>query len=249
MSQNRKRKSCTSFDFDTVRAGLIAKVSRTRKVQEHINELRGVEMKAILEKDYDLCENEILNIIAFKLTVQGLNNMRKALQHVPANITRIVDGTSMRHELVLGIFKSISGEPNNAISMDDLMLFANVLEKNCPTFMSQKGDFPSIELKKYLSPPVSTCINCDKKLSMRNNPSSAILFTLNGPVCCAKVSLECRDCSIKYGVCKYSDEHGARYYHSHLTLDIIEVSNVTYIHKDLYKWMPSLRYHFFSYTY
>jgi hypothetical protein len=63
------------------------------------------------------------------------------------------------------------------------------------------------------------------------------------------VSLECRDCSIKYGVCKYSDEHGARYYHSHLTLDIIEVSNVTYIHKDLYKWMPSLRYHFFSYTY
>jgi hypothetical protein len=102
MSQNRKRKSCTSFDFDTVRAGLIviAKVSRTRKVQEHINELRGVEMKAILEKDYDLCENEILNIIAFKLTVQGLNNMRKALQHVPANITRIVDGTSMRHKLV-----------------------------------------------------------------------------------------------------------------------------------------------------
>ena len=109
---------------------------------------------------------EILNIIAFKLTVQGLNNMRKALQHVPANITRIVDGTSMRHELVLGIFKSISGEPNNAISMDDLMLFANILEKNCPTFMSQKGDFPSNELKKYLSPPVSTCINCDKKLSI-----------------------------------------------------------------------------------
>jgi hypothetical protein len=94
------------------------------------------------------------------------------------------------------------------------MLFANVLEKNCPTFMSQKGDFLSNEFKKYLSPPVSTCINCDKKLSMRNNPSSAILFTLNGPVCWAKVSLECRDCSIKYGVCKYSDEHGARYYHS-----------------------------------
>ncbi|CAB4029202.1 Hypothetical predicted protein, partial [Paramuricea clavata] len=78
---------------------------------------------------------------------------------------------------------------------------------------------------------------------MRNNPSSAILFTLNGPVCCRKVSLECRDCSIKYGVCKYSDEHGARYYQSHLTLDIIEVSNVAYIHKDLYKWMPSLSNH------
>ncbi|XP_028407816.1 uncharacterized protein LOC114530392 [Dendronephthya gigantea] len=81
-------------------------------------------------------------------------------------------------------------------------------------------------------------------LSMRSNPTSAVLYTLSGPVRCVKVTLDCRDCSIHYGICKYCENDGARFYPANDgSIDLIEVSNVTYIQLDLYKWVPSLSNH------
>jgi hypothetical protein len=244
-TRNKKRKPASKFDFDAVRASVNAKANRTRRVRELINELREIDMNEIVSKGYDLTENEILEIVGAKLTSQGLFNLRKAIQHVPANITRIVDGTAMRYVFILNVFKSLS--PRSDISVEEIMLLGSALESYCPVFMSnkdeiQESDLPSRNIEKYLTPPVSTCTKCDKKLSMRNNPSSAVLFTLNGPVPCSKVSLDCRDCGIHFGVCKYSDNDGTRFYPANeFDLNVIEVSNVTYIHQDLYKWMPSLR--------
>lgn len=121
----------------------------------------------------------------------------------------------MRYMYVFNNLKSLSRKLHDAVSVEDLTEFSNVLENHCPTFMSQSGDTREIRSKEflmYLSPPVSTCDHCGKKLSIRNNQSSAVLFTLHGPVHCVRVSLDCRDCSIHYGVCKYSDKNGARFY-------------------------------------
>jgi hypothetical protein len=76
---------------------------------------------------------------------------------------------------------------------------------------------------------------------MHNDPSKATLFTSEGPIPCSKISLECRDCSIKYGVANYSEEKGTHFYPEELEVDEIEVSNVTYIDRKLYRWIPSLR--------
>jgi hypothetical protein len=122
-----------------------------------------------------------------------------------------------------------------------LEMYGKILETHCPLFMSVDTDLSNQDslLDKYLTPPVSVCIQCDKRLSMRNNPSRAVLFMLNGPVPCSKFTLECRDCSIHFGVCNYTDRSGTCFYL--LNLDLIEVSNVTYFHRDLYQWMSSLR--------
>lgn len=221
--RNNKRKPVSKFDFDAVRASVNAKANRTRRVRELINELREIDVQDIVSKGYDLAEDEILQILGAKVTIQGLCNLRKAIQHVPANITRIVDGTAMRDVFVLNVFKCLS--PRSDVSLEEISLFGRALENYCPVFMSNKDEIQKSE--KYLTPPVSTCTKCDKKLSMRNNPSSAVLFTLNGPVPCSKVSLDCRDCGIHFGVCKYSDKHGTRFYLTSNT-DVIEVSNVTY---------------------
>ena len=92
---------------------------------------------------------------------------------------------------------------------------------------------------KFLSPPVSLCILCDKALTIRNNPSKAKLFTLKGPVPRTKITLECRACSLVYGVCNYTDKSGTRFYQH--DVGIIEISDVSYMDAMLYKWFPALR--------
>ena len=91
-----------------------------------------------------------------------------------------------------------------------------------------------------LTPPVTSCIRCEKLLSMKNYPASAKLFTTNGPIPCSKITLECRSCSCTYGVYSYADERGTHLYSQEIKVDTIEISNVTYIDFNLYKWFPAL---------
>jgi hypothetical protein len=77
---------------------------------------------------------------------------------------------------------------------------------------------------------------------LHNNPSTATRFTLDGPVVCSKITLECRSCSIRYDICNFTDSSGIRYYPPHLCSNVVEVSNITYFDLNLYRWIPSLRY-------
>ena len=99
----------------------------------------------------------------------------------------------------------------------------------------------TIPFSKFLTPPVSNCLQCDKSLSMHNDLSRANLLTHEGPIMCAKISLECKDCSIEYGIANFSDELGAHFYPQEFVINVVEVSNVTYIDMKLYNWIPSLR--------
>ena len=101
---------------------------------------------------------------------------------------------------------------------------------------------------KFLTPPVRTCLRCQKLLTMRNYPANVKLFTTEGPIprkshWSAGAVLACTEYP------NFNDDLGNHLYPTGIDcspIEIIEVSNVTYIDRKLYKWFPSLRYAFLT---
>jgi hypothetical protein len=77
------------FDFDNVKASVQEKACRIHRVRQVLNDLRNVNINDIVSNDIDLGEDEILAVMTTKISIQAVNNLRKTLQHVPANITCI----------------------------------------------------------------------------------------------------------------------------------------------------------------
>ena len=157
------------------------------------------------------------------------------MQHVPKNIPRIVDDHSLRNVFIHKVFNSTC---STSMSIEEVAMYVDILESRCPLFLSKEGNADRLwELSKaenkpyikFLTPPVTSCIRCGKLLSMKNYPANAKLFTTNGPIPCSKITLECRSCSCTYGVYGYVDERGTHLYSHEIKVDIVEVSNVTYI--------------------
>ena len=135
-------------------------------------------------------------------------------------------------------------------------VYVKVIESYCPTFLAKydhRVDLRALTEKenmpfnKFLTPPVRTCLRCQKLLTMRNYPANVILFTTEGPIPCSKITLECRSCSCVYKVCNFNDDLGNHLYPARTDcspIEIIEVSNVTYIDRKSYNCFPSLRYVF-----
>lgn len=88
----------------------------------------------------------------------------------------------------------------------------------------------NMPFNKFLTPPVRTCLRCQKFLTMRNYPANVKLFTTEGPIPCSKITLECRSCSCVYRVCNFNEDLGDHLYPTGIDrspIEIIEVSNVT----------------------
>ena len=68
-------------------------------IRSHLEAIRGVDMAMIVEAGNvispPLQEEELLQILACKLSVQVLYLLRAAIHHVPDNIPRVVDGVSL----------------------------------------------------------------------------------------------------------------------------------------------------------
>ena len=93
---------------------------------------------------------------------------------------------------------------------------------------------------KFISPPVESCLKCDESLTMHNQPSKAIVHGTTGPLPASKVTLECKNCKTTYGIGHFSDEDGHHFYPSDKQSPLIEASNVMYMERNFYKWIPSL---------
>jgi hypothetical protein len=242
---SKKKRVGGLFDIDNIRKRIIEENECVSRVREQIDALGKFDIASILSKGLSLTEAEILQLLSAKLTFQGVCNMRKAIQHVPSNITRITAGKSLRAHLIWETFNELCAstncEPSPKPSVDELFNYTQILERWCSSFLSVQDLTTHIE-DKYISPPLSSCTKCDKTLTMHNLPSKATLFTLDGPILCAKVTLECKNCHIQFGVCNYTDEIGTHLYPADKNVVLVEVSNVTYFDINLYRWIPSLRY-------
>lgn len=247
--QAKKRKP-SLFDPDEIKARLAAQTNYVREVRGKICALNDVDLGRLMADSCALTEDEALRLLASKISITGLYNLRTALAHVPGNITRVLNKIPLRSTLILKIFKSMASPGSENMTIDDLSLYIKFAETYCSSFLKVKEsddhlwkltESEELVFNKFFTPPVSQCLQCDKKLSVRGNPSKAILFTLDGPVPCTKVTLECWECSHVYGVCNHRNESGSRFYPKHFNIELVEVSNLTYFHLKLYKWFPSLR--------
>ena len=172
---------------------------------------------------------------------------------MPRNIPRSVDGVPLRLTYIYKIFKTLSlshGSHDEDLEIQEAGEYVRFLEAHCHNFLSTQygGDeFWTLSEKecspfnKFLTPPVRACLRCEKLLTMRNYPSKAKLFTTDGPLPCSKITLECRACCCTYGPCSFSDELGCHFYPAEMRVDVVEVSNVTYVDLELYRWFPPLR--------
>ena len=255
MSKKRK-KQFERFDLYNVKAIIQSNQTYLDEIQEHITALRDVDLQRLLSEKIKLTKEEALHLVTMKVGLHATIVLKQALQHVPTNLSRVTNSSSMRHFYVLKIFKALVCDAMVAsMKEDDLRLLCVFLESYCPEFLATEPlktatdtnvwnltQSEGVNFNKFLTPPVSNCLHCNKQLSMHNDQSKATLFTSKGPIPCSKVSLECRDCSFQYGVLNYSNKEGTYFYPEELaTHSVIEVSNVTYIDSKLYNWIPSRR--------
>lgn len=252
MSHNKAKKKRISslFDFDNVKAEMEEQNKYFADFREHLEALRNTDIKRIMS-DASLKEDEALQFLACKLSVESLNNLKVAIQHVPENIPRVVDGISLRLSYIYKIFSTFSSKHGGTQpTIEEVGLYVKFMETHCPCFLSKQdhlADFWTLTEKehtpfnKFLTPPVRTCRRCQGLLTMRNYPAKVKLFTTDGPIPCSKITLECRGCSCVYGVCNFTDKLGTHFYPAETQIEMVEVSNVSYIELKLYKWFPSLR--------
>ncbi len=249
----KRRTNAEKFDLDRITASVKSSEQYHANIRHHVAALRReVNIEKMLKEKAKLTEDEAISLAALRYGIKALLILKEVLQHIPSNITRVyARGIAMR---LAYIHKMFNAWAPTSLNEDELNSLCSFLEAYCPDFLksqlsAEKSEKAwelirqeGIHFNKFLTPPVSNCLQCDTQLTMHNNPSKATLFTRDGPIPCSKISLECRDCSIRYGVANFTNEQGSHFYPQDLAIDFIEVSNVTYVDTKLYRWIPSLRY-------
>ena len=251
----KKKRMSVLFDLDNVKAGMVEQDSVFADIREHLAALQKVDIKQMMNANATvspLQEHEVLQILACKLTVKRLDSLKFAIQHVPNNIHRTIDGIPLRLTYIRKIFNALSSTHcgDTDLSIEDIGDYVKFIETHCRSFLSKQDNMDdiwtltkkeNIPFNRFLTPPIRTCLRCQKLLTMQNYPAKVKIFTTDGPIPCSKISLECRNCSCVYGVCNFSDKLGTHFYPEEMGVDVVEVSNVTYIDLKSYKWFPSLR--------
>ena len=134
-----------------------------------------------------------------------------------------------------------------------LQSYVTLLQTRCPSLLSSYcQDFNDVFWKatedesfnfvKMMAPPVHHCLNCKQPLSLNNKPTKVTLFTLQGPIPSTKLRLRCSECAVQYGVCSFSDKSAEHLYPKSMRPPLVEASNVCYLEKGLYEWIPSFGY-------
>lgn len=131
----------------------------------------------------------------------------------------------------------------------EVQKYGGILESCCPSFSSSAFELDDSLWKltgegdtrynRFISQPVQCCVNCDAGLTVQNAPSCAIVFEGTGPFPMTKITLECHNWNTKYGVGYFSNESGKHLYLEKFQSYLVEASTVTYMDKNLYKWIPS----------
>ena len=132
-----------------------------------MNALKEVDLCRLMSNASKLTEDEALQLLASKLSIEGLYNLRRAISHVPDNITRVVNGTSMRSTFIYNIFQSFTSLSSENMTVDDLSMYIQFAETYCSSFLTVKEndnhlwkltETEELSFLKFLTPPVSLCM-------------------------------------------------------------------------------------------
>ncbi len=186
--REKKRKSNSEmFDFYTIVSTVKSNASNVQNIRDHMKALRDVDLHRMLMEKVKLTEEEALLLASCRVGAEGLIFLKQALKHVPENITRVENGTSMRFTFVCKIFRASASNCGIASTLKDkeIELLCSFLESYCsdflkvPTLTTMRQSIWNLEqgegtyFNKFLTPPVTTCLDCEKLLTTHNKPSKA----------------------------------------------------------------------------
>jgi len=239
-----KRKKCRfNYDPESIECRLFEKKTKLSQISEALASLKEINTA----ENLDLDEASALSILVSKLSFEEVLCLKVAINHVPSCYSMVPKGSTISYRLIF--VKKILETKGIYYSIENLQHYVDYLTTYCGSFINSKIGSSATELfdltnttfNRFLSPPVSTCFMCGSTLKMHNSPTKAIVYSLEGPLPSTKVTLQCRECDIKFGISQYLDSEGFHFYSKeHKITEIVEASHVTYMDSKLYKWIPSL---------
>ena len=244
----KKRRLGECFLPDAITNRVAERKSEQDKLDNVFKTMNSVDIVGLREKNLVISEDHALLLLSSRLTFLGVVTLKFCLEHVPKTYSAVQrdTGAPIRFTFMADIMR----KKGFMLSPLEVQQYVLMLEVYCPNFLSSVLDFTdalwmlteesSYRYNKFIAPPVETCLKCENALSMHNLPSKAVVYGATGPLPASKITLECRRCKINYGVGNFADDSGHHLYPKNMESLLIEGSNVTYMDRRLYKWIPSL---------
>ena len=89
MAQSKKKRTSGMFDFDNMLSKFEEEKRNLNTVRERLKAVNEVDLVRLMSDVCVLMEDEALQLLAAKLSIEGLLNLRNAVQHVPKNIPHV----------------------------------------------------------------------------------------------------------------------------------------------------------------
>ena len=253
----KKHRLAACFTPDTIAGQVAERMHVQDELGDIFLKLKRFDSSWILKNKVAINEDQALLLLASQISFYGVVNLKLALDHVPTSYSTTTTGTSTPIRFLF--VADIMSKKGFHVTPSDAKTYSEFSERFCKNFLSSSivlGELlwtltaeKDCCYKKFISPHVESCLKCNESLTMHNQPSKAIVHGAAGPLPAIKITLECKDCKTTYGICHFSDENGRHFYPKDLQMPLIEASNVMYVERNFYKWMPSLGYILHSSTF
>ena len=252
MAAKRARVSCSPDSFLKEIREVKVLLDSIKTFSSQLNLSKLAEAIKLKERKIDF---DPAAVIALMFGYETITWIMTAICHVPKAFER---GKNMRSAIILEIVDLLCPDKKfTALSLNEIVSFIEEFVPNCSTLLvpeltrSRKFEEALRQLTKkgglqygaFISSPVTECSSCGSLLCAPNPPSSCTLYTCRGPKPATKLTLRCQGCKISYGMSMTTQKSGvSSYYPQNVTVssEFIEVTNVVYMEKKLYRWIPSL---------
>ena len=114
------------FDFENMQSKFQEERRNLNAIRERLRAVNEIDLARLMSDACALMEDEALQLLASKLSFKGLLDLRDAIQHVPNNIPRIVNGISLRLSFIFKIFKSLLSQKKDRWRKLRALLFISV---------------------------------------------------------------------------------------------------------------------------
>ena len=244
----KKRRLAASFTPEAIRNRLDDRRQEQAELNSALASLQAIDITSVYKRNLVVDEQQALLLLSCKVTFEGVILLKMALDHIPCSFSVIPRGTNV--SLRVSLVHNILAKNGIDLSVSDVELCAEILERCCPVFSSRKISLDdslwklteegTYNYNRFIGPPVQSCLACEGALVMKNSPSKAVVYESMEPKPATKVTLVCNSCKTTYGLSSYHDERGQHLYQKAIESHLVEASNVTYMERSLYKWIPCL---------
>jgi hypothetical protein len=88
MAQSKKKRTSGMFDFENMQAKFREKKRNVNAARDRLKALKEIDLARLMSDACHLMEDEALQLLASKLSIEGLLNLRDTIQHISNNIPR-----------------------------------------------------------------------------------------------------------------------------------------------------------------